>query len=101
MTSFIQIYLFKFIKFISHCSLLKADGKLSMFTDTVGKPVCLICGGNVAATKEFNLRRHYKTKHQDKLKYLNAEQKKQKAEEKTWHFSGCFSPKQNCKVKLL
>ncbi|XP_051778830.1 general transcription factor II-I repeat domain-containing protein 2-like [Erpetoichthys calabaricus] len=52
-----------------------------MFTDVAGKPVCLICGANVAVIKEFNLRRHYETKHQDNLKDLNAKQKIQKAEE--------------------
>ncbi|GAA6217531.1 general transcription factor II-I repeat domain-containing protein 2-like, partial [Lates japonicus] len=48
-----------------------------MFTDIV----CLICGANVAVIKEFNLRRHYETKHQDNLKDLNAEQKIKKVEE--------------------
>jgi hypothetical protein len=52
-----------------------------MFTDIGGKPVCLICGDNVAVIKEYNLRRHYETKHQDKLKSLNAEQKLQKVKE--------------------
>uniref|UniRef100_A0A3B4FC09 DUF4371 domain-containing protein n=1 Tax=Pundamilia nyererei TaxID=303518 RepID=A0A3B4FC09_9CICH len=52
-----------------------------MFTDIAGKPVCLISGANVAVIKEFNLRRHYETKRQDKLKNLNAEQKLQKVEE--------------------
>uniref|UniRef100_A0A669FB93 DUF4371 domain-containing protein n=1 Tax=Oreochromis niloticus TaxID=8128 RepID=A0A669FB93_ORENI len=51
-----------------------------MFTDIAGKPVCL-SGANVAVIKEFNLRRHYETKRQDKLKNLNAEQKLQKVEE--------------------
>lgn len=52
-----------------------------MFIDIAGKPVCLICGGNVAVIKEFNLRRHFETKHQDKLKNLSVEQKLQKVEE--------------------
>uniref|UniRef100_A0A3P9CFD4 SPIN-DOC-like zinc-finger domain-containing protein n=1 Tax=Maylandia zebra TaxID=106582 RepID=A0A3P9CFD4_9CICH len=52
-----------------------------MFTDIAGKSVCLIYGANVAVIKEFNLRQHYETKHQDKLKNLNAEQKLQKVEE--------------------
>ncbi len=52
-----------------------------MFTDIAGKPVCLNCGANVAVIKEYNLRWYYKTKHQDKLKNLNAEQKLQKVEE--------------------
>ncbi|KAI5098207.1 general transcription factor II-I repeat domain-containing protein 2-like [Silurus meridionalis] len=52
-----------------------------MFTDTAGKHVCLISGANVAVIKEFNLKRNYETKHQEKLKNLNAEQKIQKVEE--------------------
>lgn len=35
----------------------------------------------MAVIKEFNPRQHYKTKHQDKLKNLNAEQKIKKVEE--------------------
>lgn len=46
-----------------------------MFTDIASKPLSLICGANAAVMKEFNLRRHFKTKHQDKLKNLNAEKK--------------------------
>ena len=46
-----------------------------MLTDIAGKSVCLIGGGNVTLIKEFSLRRHYKIKHQDKLKNLNTEQK--------------------------
>uniref|UniRef100_A0A3P9D8L6 SPIN-DOC-like zinc-finger domain-containing protein n=1 Tax=Maylandia zebra TaxID=106582 RepID=A0A3P9D8L6_9CICH len=52
-----------------------------MFANIAGKPMCLICGANVAVIKEFNLKRHYETKQQDKLKNLNAEQKLQKVEE--------------------
>ena len=34
-----------------------------MFIDiAVSKPVCLICGGNVAVIKEFNLRRQNENK---------------------------------------
>uniref|UniRef100_A0A8K9XV45 SPIN-DOC-like zinc-finger domain-containing protein n=1 Tax=Oncorhynchus mykiss TaxID=8022 RepID=A0A8K9XV45_ONCMY len=34
-----------------------------MFTKVAGKPVCLLCGESVAVLKEYNLRRHYETKH--------------------------------------
>lgn len=46
-----------------------------------GKPLCLIGGANVAASKEFHLRSHFETKHQDKLKNLTAEQMLQKVGE--------------------
>lgn len=52
-----------------------------MFTEIAGKPVCLLCGGNVAVMKEYNLRRHYETKHEDKCKNLGTVQKLQKVEE--------------------
>ncbi|KAL0163337.1 hypothetical protein M9458_042733, partial [Cirrhinus mrigala] len=52
-----------------------------MFVDIGGKPVCLVCGGNVAVNKEYNIRRHYETKHEDKYKDLNIQQKQQKVEE--------------------
>ena len=34
-----------------------------MFTDMKGKPICLVCGADVAVTKEYKLRRHYETRH--------------------------------------
>ena len=49
-----------------------------MFIDIASKLVCLICGGNVAVIKEFNLRWPFETNPQDKLKNLSAEQKLQK-----------------------
>ncbi|XP_065098135.1 general transcription factor II-I repeat domain-containing protein 2-like [Paramisgurnus dabryanus] len=52
-----------------------------MFVEIEGKPVCLVCGGNVAVIKEYNLRRHYETKHQDKCKNMDTKQKLQKVEE--------------------
>ena len=45
------------------------------------RPVCLVCGANVAVRKEYNIRRHYETKHQDKYKDLDMKQKLQKVEE--------------------
>ncbi len=62
-----------------------------MFTDIAGKPVCLICGANVAVIKEYNLRWYYETKHQDKLKNLNAEQKLQKVEELKRNLTSLFT----------
>lgn len=52
-----------------------------MFIDIAIKPACLICGANVAAIEEFNLTRHFETKHQDKLKTFNVDQKIEKVEE--------------------
>ena len=42
-----------------------------LFTYVKDRPVCLVCGANVLVTKEYNIRRHYETKHQDKYKDLD------------------------------
>lgn len=52
-----------------------------MFTEVAGKPVCLLCGESVAVMKEYNLRRHHETKHADKNKNVDMEQRLQKVEE--------------------
>ena len=45
-----------------------------MFTHIVGKPVFRICRSSTEVIKEFTLRRHYETKHQEVLNNLNMEQ---------------------------
>ncbi|XP_028663975.1 general transcription factor II-I repeat domain-containing protein 2-like [Erpetoichthys calabaricus] len=52
-----------------------------MFTYLKDRPVCLVCGANVSVPKEYNLRRHYETKHQDMYKDLDTTQRSQKVEE--------------------
>ncbi|KAK7906743.1 hypothetical protein WMY93_015355 [Mugilogobius chulae] len=52
-----------------------------MFTEVAGKPVCLLYGESVAVMKEYNLRRHHETKHADKDKNMDMEQRLQKVEE--------------------
>ena len=52
-----------------------------LFTYVKDTPVCLVCGANVSVTKEYNIRRHYETKHQDKYKDLDTAQRSQKVME--------------------
>jgi len=52
-----------------------------LFTYVKDRPVCLVCGANVAITKEYNIRRHCETKHHDKYKDLDMTQRRQKIEE--------------------
>lgn len=52
-----------------------------LFIYVKDRPVCLVCGVNVAITKEYNIRRHYETKHHDKYKDLDMTQRRQKVEE--------------------
>ncbi|KAJ4926780.1 hypothetical protein JOQ06_014526 [Pogonophryne albipinna] len=46
-----------------------------LFTEVKGKAVCLVCGVQVAVFKEFNVSRHYATKHADKYKNLSEEER--------------------------
>ncbi|XP_032065870.1 general transcription factor II-I repeat domain-containing protein 2-like [Thamnophis elegans] len=52
-----------------------------LFADIDGKAMCLVCGGHVAVLKKYNMRRHYETKHEDKYKHMDIQQKLKKVEE--------------------
>ncbi|XP_039190545.1 general transcription factor II-I repeat domain-containing protein 2-like [Crotalus tigris] len=52
-----------------------------LFVNVENKAMCLVCGGNVAVLKEYNMRRHYETKHRDSYKNLNIQQKLKVVEE--------------------
>ena len=41
-----------------------------LFTEVGGKPVCLLCGEHAAVFKEYNVSRHYVTKHAKKYRHL-------------------------------
>ena len=56
-----------------------------LFVNVKDRPVCLVCGANMAVRKEYNIRRHYEAKHQDKYKNLDMKQKLQKVEEMKIH----------------
>lgn len=74
-----------------------------MFTDIVGKPVCLLCGANVAITKEYAIKWPSKKRHQDKQKKTeySAENIESRVAEEYDVQADCFLPKQNPKVKML
>lgn len=66
----------------SECRLFKEEWAWKyFFTEYNGKPVCLICNEAVAVFKDFNLARHFNTKH-SKTKYalMNDAEKKVNAE---------------------
>ncbi|XP_070595014.1 general transcription factor II-I repeat domain-containing protein 2-like [Erythrolamprus reginae] len=52
-----------------------------LFADIDGKAMCLVCGAHVAVLKKYNMRRHYETKHEDKYKHMDIQQKLKKVEE--------------------
>lgn len=42
-----------------------------LFTEVGGKAVCLVCREQIAVFKDYNLSRHYETKHAEKYKNLS------------------------------
>ncbi|XP_035985865.1 general transcription factor II-I repeat domain-containing protein 2-like [Fundulus heteroclitus] len=46
----------------------KAWTEKYLFTEVKGKALCLVCGAQVAVLKDYNLNRHYATKHEEKYK---------------------------------
>ncbi len=52
-----------------------------LFTEVKSKAVCLVCKQSVAVLKEYNIRRHYETKHSAAFSKYSGEVRKQKANE--------------------
>ncbi|GCC40124.1 hypothetical protein chiPu_0024099 [Chiloscyllium punctatum] len=46
-----------------------------LFTEIGGKAVCLVCGAQVAVFKDYNLNRHYVTKHAEKYNNLSDQER--------------------------
>lgn len=46
-----------------------------LFTEVGGKAVCLVCGEQIAVFKDYNLSRHYQTKHAEKYKNLTDDER--------------------------
>lgn len=46
---------------------------LYLFACVGEKPVCLVCNESVAATKEYNIKRHYDSKHSSKIAHLQGQ----------------------------
>ena len=52
------------------------NGKTStFFMNQFGKPTCLICHVSIAVNKEFNIKRHYDTKHSNFSKFVGQAEK--------------------------
>lgn len=49
------------------------------FTEIQGKAVCLVCGTHVAVLKDYNINRHFVTKHEEKFKNLTDEERAREA----------------------
>lgn len=51
-----------------------------LFTEVRGRAVCLVCRERVAVFKDYNLNRHYETKHAEKYKNLTDAERAQTSE---------------------
>lgn len=51
-----------------------------LFTEVVGKAVCLVCGEQIAVFKDYNVSRHYQTKHAEKCRNLTVAQRARTSE---------------------
>ncbi len=73
------------LKMSAHAKKRKADTECSVFnktwtvkknlTEVKGEAVCLVCGTQVAVFKDYNLNRHYVTKHEETHKNLTDEER--------------------------
>ena len=51
-----------------------------LFTEVKGKAVCLVCGEKIVVFKDYNLNRHYETKHGGNYKNLTDEERARTSE---------------------
>ena len=74
------------------------------FTEVKGKDVCLVCGEQVAVLKDYNLNRHYNTKHAEKYGNLTDADRAQTSEAllakatRLFYQAGCSSQDQLCDI---
>lgn len=61
-------------------SLIRAGTAKYLFTEVRGKAVCLVCGEQIAVFTDYNLSRHYETKHAEKYKNLTEAEKARTSE---------------------
>lgn len=58
---------------------LKISGKtIIFFIEWQNKGMCIICKETIAVLKEYNIKRHYETKHKDKFKNLVGKERVEK-----------------------
>ena len=49
-----------------------------LFIESNGKPLCLICQETIFVVKEYNLKRHYKSRHKAKYDNIRGQQREDK-----------------------
>ena len=61
-------------KIDTECRVFNKTWTKYLFTEVKGKAVCLVCGVQVAVFKDYNLNRHYVTKHEEKYKNVSEQE---------------------------
>ena len=54
-----------------------------LFIESNGKPLCLICQETISVVKEYNLKRHYKSRHEAKYDNIRGQQREDKIQQLT------------------
>jgi hypothetical protein len=62
------------------CHAFKAEWSANYFIEFNDKALCLLCSDTVAVLKEYNIRRHYHTKHSTQYSQLTRKQRSEKFE---------------------
>lgn len=58
-------------KYNDDCRIFNEKWSINyFFIEINGKAVCLVCRETVSVFKEFNIKRHYESKHQNKFAHL-------------------------------
>ena len=52
-------------------------------SELFGNIICLICDDKISVCKEYNIKRHYDSKHESEYQTFNEERRKTKVEELT------------------
>lgn len=66
-------------KIDSECRSFKEEWCVKYFViEKDGKGLCLICNDNIAILKEYNMRRHYQTKHSQQYSQFEGKDRLQK-----------------------
>ena len=54
-----------------------------LFIESNGKPLCLVCQETISVVKEYNLKRHHKSRHEAKYDNIRGQQREDKIQQLT------------------
>ena len=79
------------------CRVFKTEWSVNYFvTELDDKALCLLCNDIIAVLKDYNIRRHYESKHSKQYSQLIGKQRSEKLETLKWNISS----QRNCFMKM-